>query len=75
MTRYYDVAIGKMFKFDGALFVVLPFDWEEDAYFNMCVCSKNPDYKVGSKYKFFDDTLVVEMDEKALEKLHSLLDN
>ena len=75
MTRYYDVAVGKMFKFMGALFVVMPFDWEEDAYLNVCVCSKNSDYEVGGRYKFSDETLVVEVDEKLLEKLHSLLDN
>lgn len=75
MTRYYDVAVGKMFEFMGALFVVLPFDWEEDKYLNMCVWSKSHCYEVGCKYEFFNDTSVVEVDEKLLEKLHSLLDN
>lgn len=75
MTRYYDVAVGKMFKFMGALFVVLPFDWEEDKYLNMCVWSKHPNYEAGSKYEFFNETPVVEVDEKLLEKLHSMLDN
>ena len=74
-TRYYDVAVDKMFEFMGALFVVLPFDWEEDKYLNMCVWSKSPCYEVGCKYEFFNDTSVVEVDEKLLEKLHSLLDN
>lgn len=75
MTRYYDVAVGKMFKFMGALFVVLPFDWEEDKYLNMCVWSKHLSYEAGCKYEFFNETPVVEVDEKLLEKLHSLLDN
>lgn len=75
MTRYYDVAVGRMFKFMGALFMVLPFDWEEDKYLNMCVWSNNSNYEVGCRYEFFDETPVVEVDEKLLEKLHSLLDN
>ena len=75
MTRYYDVAVGKMFKSIGALFVVMPFDLEEDVYFNVCVWSKNTNYEAGCKYVFLDETPVVEVDEKLLEKLHSLLDN
>lgn len=75
MTRYYDVAVvGKLFKLDGALFMVLPFDWEKDTYFNMCICSKNPIFEVGCEYEFFYEE-VVEVDEKVLEKLNSLLDD
>ena len=75
MTRYFDVGVGKVFKFMRALFVVLPFEWEKNTYLNMCVWSKNSDYEVGRKYRFFDETLVVEVDEKLLEKLNSLLDD
>jgi hypothetical protein len=41
----------------------------------VCVWSKNTNYEAGRKYEFFDETPVVEVDEKLLEKLHSLLDN
>ena len=74
MTKYYDVKVGAMFKFMGALFVVMPFDWEKDAYFNVCVWSKNSNYETGCKYKFSDETSVIEVDAKLLEILHSLLD-
>ena len=74
MTRYYDVQVGGMFKFMGALFVVMPYDWEEDVYLNLCLFSKSPSYKVGCKYSFFNDTPVIKVNKKTLENLYSSLD-
>lgn len=54
-----NVAIGELFVHNGGLFVVLPFDWEEEKYYNLCLATRNhDDYDQGEKYWFDDNTMV-----------------
>ena len=53
------IGIGEMFAYDGALFVVLPYDWEDKCYYNVCVASINrPKYEPGDEMEFDDGTEV-----------------
>jgi hypothetical protein len=53
------VGIGEMFAYDGGLFVVLPYDWDDLCYYNVCVASINrPKYEPGDKMVFDDGTEV-----------------
>lgn len=68
MIEVGNVGIGEMFIHNGGLFVVLPFDWEEEKYFNLCVATRNHDeYDKGDKYFFDYYTMVTLVDEKALK--------
>ena len=38
---------------------LLPFDWEEEKYYNLCLATRNhDDYDQGEKYWFDDNTMV-----------------
>lgn len=66
----FDVEVGTMFIYEGALFVVLPFDWEEKKYFNLCISAdENLKYDRGAKYFFDNLTEVTVVEEKKLKKL------
>ena len=47
-----EIGIGEVFLYNKALFVVLPFDWETEVYYNLCIATRNHDYRVGDKYEF-----------------------
>lgn len=50
MAQVGNVGIGEMFLYNKAIFVVLPFDWEEEKYYNLCVATRNhDDYDIGDK--------------------------
>lgn len=51
-----NITQGEMFVYDGALFVVAPFDWEKWVYLNICVASRNENYCVGETYVFDSST-------------------
>lgn len=54
-----NVAVGELFAYNGGLFVVLPFDWEEEKYYNLCLATRNhDDYDQGEKYWFDENTMV-----------------
>ena len=54
-----NVNIGFVFEYNGGLFVVMPFDWEENKYYNLCIATRNHDeYDVGDKYFFEHETQV-----------------
>lgn len=54
-----NVAIGELFTYNGGLFVVLPFDYEEEKYYNLCLATRNhDDYDQGEKYWLDDNTMV-----------------
>lgn len=60
MIELGNVAIGELFIHNGGLFVVLPFDYEEEKYYNLCIATRNhDDYDVTEKY-YFDETIMVE---------------
>lgn len=65
-----NVGIGEVFAYDGALFVSLPFNWEENAYKNLCIAVRNPfEYNSGDEYIFPEDTLVEFVTENSLKTL------
>ena len=63
MLEVGNINIGGLFVYNGGLFVCLPFDWEDEKYYNLCIATRNhDDYERGEKY-FFDDNLMVEVVE------------
>ena len=52
------VKIGEAFVYDGGMFVTLPFDWEDEKYYNLCIATRNYSYDVGDKYFFEHDVEV-----------------
>ncbi len=68
-----NIGVGGMFIYDETLFVVLPFDWEEERYLNLCIATKNPcgDYEKGEFY-WLDETIIVQ--EISKEILNKMLD-
>ena len=50
MAQVGNVGIGEMFLYNSGLFVVMPFDWEDEKYYNLCVATRNhDDYDIGDK--------------------------
>ena len=48
-----EIEIGGVFLYNQALFVILPFDWETEVYYNLCIATRNhDDYDIGDKYEF-----------------------
>ena len=74
MAQLGNVGIGRMFFYENAIFVVAPFNWEEERYLNLCVatCSDTTDFEIGEEYYFGDLVEVEEIDPKKLKKV---LDN
>lgn len=74
MTQLGNVGIGRMFYHENALFVVAPFNWEEERYLNLCVATFNEtaEFTIGEEYYFGDLVEVEEIDPKKLKKV---LDN
>jgi hypothetical protein len=59
MLEVGNINIGGLFVHNGGLFVCLPFDWEDEKYYNLCIATRNrDDYETGEKY-FFDNNLMV----------------
>ena len=55
-----NVGIGEMFLYNGGLFVVMPFNWEYEKYYNLCVATRNhDDYEIGSEI-WLDENVEVE---------------
>ena len=70
MVEVGNVGIGNVFAYEDALFVVMPFNWAEEKYYNLCIAVKNPfDYNVGNEYYFTDETMVKEISVKDLKTL------
>lgn len=73
MVEIGNVGIGNVFAYEEALFVVMPFNWEENKYNNLCIAARNPfNYDVGNEYYFNEHTMVKEISQIELKKL---LDN
>ena len=48
-----EIETGGVFLYNQALFVVLPFDWENGMCYNLCIATcNNDDYTIGRKYEF-----------------------
>jgi hypothetical protein len=69
MLKLGNVAIGKLFMYDEAIFAVLPFDDNEGCYFNLCVASENDDYERGEKYALDELAEVVVINELKLKEM------
>lgn len=70
MVEVGNVGIGNVFAYEEALFVVMPFNWEENKYKNLCIAVKNPfDYDVGNEYHFDENTMVKEINQADLKLL------
>lgn len=70
MVEVGNVGIGNVFAYEEALFVVMPFNWEENKYNNLCIAVKNPfDYDVGNEYHFDENTMVKEISQSDLKLL------
>ena len=65
--RIYDVAVGEMFIFDGALFVISPFDVDEEKYLSLCLATKNPEWEVSGNYWIDDEQVVSTIPQTLLE--------
>lgn len=62
MIEVGNVGIGEMFLYNGAVFVVMPFDWEDEKYYNLCVATRNhDDYDLGDKVWLDENTKVTPM--------------
>lgn len=59
MEQVGNVGIGQIFMYNKAIFVVMPFDWEDEKYYNLCVASRNCDYDIGDKM-WLDEKEVVQ---------------
>jgi hypothetical protein len=55
--RIYDIAVGEMFTFNGALFVMSPFDPDEEKYLSLCVASSNVNWEIGESYWIYDEEI------------------
>lgn len=70
MIEVGNIGIGGVFAYDDALFVVLPFNWEENKYKNLCIAVRNPfEYDTGNEYCFDENTMVKEIEKKDLKTL------
>ena len=70
MIEVGNVGIGGVFAYDDALFVVMPFNWEESKYNNLCIAVRNhEEYDVGNEYYFDPNTMVTEIEKKDLKTL------
>lgn len=70
MIEVGNVGIGGVFAYEGALFVVMPFNWDEYKYNNLCIAVRNcEEYDVGNEYHFLETTMVKEIDKKDLKTL------
>lgn len=76
MIEVGNVGIGELFTYNGGLFVVLPYEWTEEKYYNLCICTRNhDDYNEGEKYWFNDNTQVEFVSSKDLKFLIPPIDN
>ena len=70
MTQLGNVGIGKLFVYNNGLFVVTPFDWNAEKYFNLCIATRNrDDYEVGDYYEFDERIEVHEISTAVLKGL------
>ena len=67
---FYNVPIGGVFEYEGALFVCMEYDYDREGYPSRCLSVKNPfKYADGLDYFFKDTDKVNLIYEKELRKL------
>lgn len=70
MAQVGNVGIGEMFLYNGAIFVGMPFDWEDEKYYNLCVATRNhDDYDIGDKIFLDEKTEVKRVHAVHIKKL------
>ena len=71
-----NIGVGELFIYNGTVFVVMPFNWEEERYLNLCLLTVKTDfdeyYEKGEFYWINEETKVEKISQ---EKLKKLLDN
>ena len=68
MTIVDKIKIGGVFLYNQALFVALPFDYETEVYYNLCIATRNHGgYEIGGKYEFEYGTKVEQVDAAELK--------
>jgi hypothetical protein len=70
-----NIGVGELFIHEESIFVVMPFNWEEERYLNLCLLTVEVDcdsYYEKGEYYWIDEEIEVEKISK--EKLKKLLD-
>ena len=68
MIQIGNVGVGRLFLYNGGLFVVMPFDWDAEQYLNMCIATRNNDeFDIGEYYLFDEMQEVQEISTDALK--------
>ena len=68
-----NIGVGELFIYEESIFVVMPFNWEEERYLNLCLLTVETDcdeyYEKGEFYWFDEETKVKKISQKELKKL------
>jgi hypothetical protein len=68
-----NIGVGELFIHEESIFVVMPFNWEEERYLNLCLLTVETDfdeyYEKGEFYWFDEETEVEKISQEKLKKL------
>lgn len=70
-----NIGVGELFIYNGTIFVVMPFNWEEERYLNLCLLTVETDfdeYFEKGEYCWINEE--TEVEKISQEKLKKLLD-
>ena len=66
-----NIGIGELFIYEESIFVVMPFNWEEERYLNLCLLTVEVDcdtyYEKGECYWIDEETEVERISQKELK--------
>lgn len=70
-----NIGVGELFIYNGTVFVVMPFNWEEEKYLNLCLLTVETDFnECYEKGEFYWIDEEIEVEKISQEKLKKLLD-
>ena len=68
-----NIGVGELFIHEESIFVVMPFNWEEERYLNLCLLTVEVDcdsyYEKGEYYWIDEETEVEKISQEKLKKL------
>ena len=68
-----NIGVGELFIYEESIFVVMPFNWEEERYLNLCLLTVEVDcdsyYEKGEYYWIDEETEVEKISQEKLKKL------
>lgn len=70
-----NVGVGELFIYNGTIFVVMPFNWEEERCLNLCLFTTKTvfdEYYEKGEFYWLDEE--IEVEKISQEKLKKLLD-